>query len=72
MRAQTATLDHAMAGLDPAGAARYLAGLRHVLTPSDIAGQTRYEEALAANPWLDHLLEDHPVVPSLPLETFTS
>lgn len=72
LRAQTAALDHTMVGLDPAGAARYLAGLRHVLTPEDIAGQARYEEALAANSWLNHLLEDQPVVPSLPLETFTS
>lgn len=72
LRAQTARLDHAMVGRDPAEAAHYLAGLRHVLTPADLAGQARYEEALAANPWLDDLLDDHAVAPPLPLETFTS
>lgn len=69
LRDRAAAEDYAMAGLDAPGARAYLGGLRHVLTDEDLAGQARYEQELAAHPWIEDLLASVPSNRQTPQET---
>lgn len=68
LRDRAAAEDYAMAGLDPPSARAYLGGLRHVLTEEDLAGQARYEQELAAHPWIEELLASVPPIRQTPQE----
>ena len=50
---RAAAADYAMAGLDPASARDYLAGIRSVLKAEDLRGQALYLSELARHDWPD-------------------